>query len=710
MSTITQSMPLEIAKARAPYATEPGRHFPLGVTTDATGVNFALFSEHATAVALLLFDRHDSVEPVQVIPLNPEFHKTFIIWHVYVRGLRPGRFYAYRVDGPSDPGARREGHRFDPQKVLIDPYANGIAKDLWRRGEACVPGDNLASSLRSAIIDLKDYDWEGDQPLRRPMSETIIYEMHVRGLTRSPSSGVDHPGTFAGIIQKIPYLKSLGITAVELLPVFDFEDGKGQSGQDPALGNYWGYSTMGYFAPHEGFCVAPGHCQHVREFRDMVKALHRAGIEVILDVVFNHTDEGNQLGPNYAMKGFDNNNYYYVAKPDGSYYNDFSGCGNSLRCNHPIVTKLIVDALEFWVREMHVDGFRFDEAAVLTRGDDGSPMADPPLVWQIELSDVLAETKVIAEAWDAAGAYEIGHYPGYRWAEWNGPYRDTIRRFVKGDPGLVSAVASRVAGSADLYQWRGHLPVNSINFITCHDGFTLNDLVSYDAKHNEANGEGNRDGNNDNWSWNGGVEGPSDAPEIETLRNRQVKNFATILMLSRGVPMILAGDEARRTQQGNNNAYCQDNPISWFDWAAAESRPDLLRFWQRLIAFRKANPTLSHPEFFTGAADDRGVADVSWHGTQLSAPGWNDEEARALAFTLSGLGLGPDMHVMMNMFWEPLDFQVPTIAGWTWHRAIDTAADSPADIVDPGRELPAPGVTFTVAGRSIIVLVSKPVA
>jgi glycogen operon protein len=694
-------------RQRLPFPTEQGRHYPLGAVPDAAGVNFALFSEHATSVELLLFDRHDAEAPFQVIGLDPETNRTFVVWHVYVRGLGPGAVYAYRVDGPRGPDDQRAGHRFDPQKVLIDPYARGLVKDLWQRGDACVAGDNLATSLRSVVI--AEEDWEDDRP-RRPMSETIIYEMHVGGFTRSPTAGVAHPGTFAGVIEKIPFLKALGVTAVELLPILDFEDSDVRVVDGVPLTNFWGYSTMGCFATHEGYCVNPEQGRHAREFRDLVQALHREGIEVILDVVFNHTDEGNDRGPVYSFKGIDNGNYYYLVPDDGRYYVDDSGCGNTLKCNHPIVTKYLVEVLEYWVRAMHVDGFRFDEAAVLTRGEQGATMDDPPVVWQIELSDVLAETKVIAEAWDAAGAYEIGHYPGYRWAEWNGPYRDTIRRFVKGDPGLVGAVAARIAGSADLYQARGHLPINSINFVTCHDGFTLNDLVSYDAKHNEGNGEDNRDGVDDNLSWNCGTEGPTDDPAIEALRRRQIKNFATILMVSRGVPMILAGDEVRRTQRGNNNAYCQDNEVGWFDWLLAERNQDLLRFWSLLIGFRKANSTLHRPDFFTGRPDARGVPDVSWHGTRLDQPGWDDPDARALALTLGGLDGGPDLHVMLNMYWEPLDFEIPPIAGSRWRRALDTSLESPADFAEPGEEPLHDGDTYSVAGRSAAVLIATPLA
>jgi isoamylase len=691
------------------YAVDRGRCHPLGAHPDPGGISFAFFSEHATGMELLLFDTHDAPQPFQRITLDPEDNRSFAIWHVYVRGLRAPAFYAVRVFGPVGDDARAQGHRFDPDKVLIDPYARGLDRTLWDRGSACVPGDNVATAPRSAVIDLSGYDWEGDLPLNRPMEDLVIYEAHVGGFTRSPSADVKRPGTFAGLVEKIPYLKSLGVTAVELLPVFDFDDTEVRYVDDRKLTNYWGYSTAAFFAPHAGFCAKPGQGRHVREFRDMVKALHKAGIEVILDVVFNHTDEGNHLGPLYSFAGLDNRNYYYLDPADPRYYYDYSGCGNTLMGNHPIVTKLIVDCLEYWVREMHVDGFRFDEAAVLTRGAGGAVLEEPPVVWQIELSDALADTKIIAEAWDAAGAYEVGRYPGFRWAEWNGMYRDTMRRFVKGEPGVVGAVAARFAGSADMYQERGHRPTNSINFVTCHDGFTLADLVSYDTKHNEANGEGNRDGNDDNMSWNCGAEGPTDDPAVQALRSRQIRNFATLLMLSRGVPMLVAGDEVGRTQRGNNNAYCQDNEISWFDWDLVRDNGGLFRFWQKLLAFRRHNGVLRRREFYSGLSNGRGVPDITWHGTRLDAPGWDDPRARALACALGGIDGDPDLHVMMNMYWEPLEFQLPPITGRGWARAIDTALPSPGDIVEAGNEPAVDASTCLVSERSVVVLVSRPV-
>jgi glycogen operon protein len=698
-----------VASADSPCLVEAGEPHPLGATVDATGVNFSVFSEHADSIELLLFDEHDSVEPFQTISLGPPLHRTFHFWHCYVRGLKPGVHYAYRVGGPWDPHGR--GYRFNPNKVLVDPYAKGITTTLWDRGAACTPDDNLATSMRGVVIDLHDYDWEGDQPLNRPMSETIVYEMHVAGFTKSPTSGTENPGTFAGIVEKIPYLTSLGVTAVELLPVhqFDPKEIEKPSPADPnvMLTNYWGYSTVGFFAPHSAYCVSPEMAEHIREFRDMVKALHRAGIEVILDVVFNHTSEGNHQGPVISFKGFENDVYYHLVQQDRQYYMDYTGCGNTVNCNHPLVDKLIVECLEFWVREMHVDGFRFDEGSILSRGEDGAPMVHPPAIWHIELSEDLADTKVFAEAWDAAGLYQIGYFPGYRWAEWNGRYRDDIRRFVKGDAGLVGAVASRIAGSSDIYQSSGHLPINSVNFINCHDGFTLNDLVSYNEKHNEANGEGNRDGNDDNLSWNCGIEGASDDPAVEAFRERQIRSFATVLMLSQGVPMFVAGDELRRTQHGNNNAYCQDTPLSWIDWTLAEKHAPLLRYFQQMIAFRKRHPIVHRARFFTGETNERGLADVTWHGCQLDAPGWNDPSSRILAYTMGGFGADPDMHVMLNMDGSPLPFELPVVPGRKWYRALDTSLASPDDIAEEGREVAVDGSTYIVNDHSVVVLISK---
>jgi isoamylase len=689
------------------YETTAGRAQPIGATPDLNGVNFSLYSEYATGVELLFFSSDTATEPDHVVHLDPEINHSFHFWHCHVAGVRAGQLYAYRVDGPFDPSGR--GLRFNRNKVLIDPYSLGNVNTLWQRGNAVGPDDNVATSMRSVVIDTEQYDWQGDEPLNIPLADTIIYETHVRGFSISPTSGVKHPGTFAGLVEKIPYLKSLGVTAVELLPIFDFDETDilrpGPTGTP--LRNYWGYDPYAHWAPQSQYCVSPEQGNHLDEFRDMVKAMHRAGIEVILDVVFNHTSEGNQLGPVISFRGQANEAYYHLSPQDRQYYMDYSGCGNTFNANHPIVTKYIVECLEYWVTEHHVDGFRFDLGSVLARGQTGEELPAPPSLWNIELSRTLQDTKLIAEAWDAGGLYEVGHFPGERWCEWNGPYRDDIRRFVKGDPGLLSTVATRIGGSQDLYGPEDEFPTNSINFITCHDGFTLNDLVSFNGKHNEANGEGNRDGSDSNNSWNCGVEGPSDDPEIERLRERQIKNFAAILMLCRGVPMMLGGDEFRRTQQGNNNAYCQDSEISWYDWTLVDKNADMVRFWSKMIAFRKRFGALTSPHFYTGEMTDRAIPEISWHGTQMGHPGWDDPAAGALAFTIAGRGEEHDLHVILNASYLPLDFELPELGGKGWFRAVDTEQPPPDDIVDPGGEVPVSSTTYHAGPRSVVVLISK---
>ena len=692
------------AKTTLLYKTTKGDPHPLGSTVYPDGVNFSVFSQNAASMELLLFAEGNSTEPFQIIKMTDEGNKSFHFWHIFLVDAKPGLHYAYRVHGPEE---KKPGHRFTPEKVLIDPYAYGNSMDLWNRGAACLPGDNLTQSMRSVVIDPLDYDWEGDRPLNRPMQDSVIYEMHVGGFTRAGNSHVTSPGTFRAVIEKIPYLQSLGVTAVELLPVFQFDDTEAHEFEGNKLNNFWGYSTMAYFAPHPGYCESAGEAQHMTEFRDMVKALHKAGIEVILDVVFNHTDEGNHQGPTFSFRGFDNLNYYYLVDGNQDYYYDYTGCGNTFNCNHPVGSKMIVECLRFWVEYMHVDGFRFDEGSVLSRGPGGAPMEFPPVLWQIELDDVLAETKVIAEAWDAAGLYQVGHFPGFRWAEWNGVYRDTLRKFVAGEAGIVGDLADRITGSPSLYQSNGHLPINSVNFITAHDGFTLNDLVSYNNKHNEANGEGNRDGVDDNMSWNCGAEGPTDDPAINALREQQIRNFATLLMLSQGVPMFVMGDEVRRTQGGNNNAWCQDNPIGWFDWTQTQTEAGMLRFWSELIAFRKTHPAVHRARFFSGAINERGMPDISWHGTKLNEPGWNDPHARALAWTVAGSLAHSDIHVMVNMYWEPLTFEIPQIYERAWYTAVNTALPSPQDINAPGNEVLVNSHHVEVSGRSIVVLISR---
>ncbi len=699
------------------YQVGVGSSHPLGAIPDEHGVNFSVFADRATAVELLLFNEHDDANPMQIIRFKPEENKTFSFWHVYVYSLRAGAHYAYRIAGPND--LHQMGDRYNHNKVLIDPYARGNTDKFWDRAAACTPDDNVASAMHSVVIDTNGYDWEGDKPINRRMNETIIYEMHVRGFTLSPSSHCQHAGTFSAIIEKISYLKELGITAVELMPIFDFDEKeiKQHSPEGAPLPNYWGYDPVGFFAPQTSYCVSPQIGSHLNEFRDLVKMLHKADIEVILDVVFNHTSEGNEEGPTINFRGLANNVYYILSAQDRAQYMDYTGCGNTFNANHPITQKMIIDALEYWVTETHVDGFRFDEATILCRDEQGNPMTYPPVIWQIELSDVLADTKVIAEAWDAAGMYKVGYFPGYRWGEWNGRYRDAIRHFVKGDQGyiegktIVGRVADVISGSADIFQANGELPINSVNFITAHDGFTLNDLVSYNEKHNIENGENNRDGVDDNLSWNCGVEGASDDARTEELRRRQIKNFAAILMLSQGVPMFVAGDEVRRTQQGNNNAYCQDNEVSWFDWSLTQKNQDMLRFFKHMIAFRKSHVSLQRKSFFTGAADAQGLEDISWHGCRLYQPGWNNPNSRVLAFTLGAIEDANDIHVICNMDEQDLDFDMPPLRSKKWYCVVDTGQAAPHDIAedmaDPGESALVQNAAYHALSHSVVVCISR---
>ena len=594
-----------------------GSSSPLGATPSAEGVNFSIFSRNATGVELLLFDCADDARPSNVIRIDPSSNRTYHYWHVFVPGLQAGQIYGYRVEGPSDPA---KGMRFDSGKVLLDPYGRGVVVPKnYSREAAHEQGDNAGSAMKSVVVDSSTYDWEGDAPLRRPSSQTIVYEMHVAGFTRHPSSRVAKKvrGTFAGLIKKIPYLQQLGITAVELLPVFQFD------AQDcpPGRLNYWGYAPVSFFAPHQAYSSRQDPLGPVDEFRDMVKALHRAGIEVILDVVFNHTAEGDHRGPTLSFRGLDNG-IYYILEQDQSYYSNYTGCGNTLNANNPIVRRMIVDSLRYWVEEMHVDGFRFDLASILTRDASGHVLSNPPVLWDIESEPSLAGTKMIAEAWDAAGLYQVGGFVGDSWKEWNGRFRDDARSFFRGEEGSVARFADRLIGSPEIYGHEEREPEQSVNFVTCHDGFTLNDLVSYDRKHNEANGEDNRDGADDNRSWNCGAEGPTDDPEVEKLRNRQVKNLLTVTMLSLGMPMILMGDEVRRTQRGNNNAYCQDNEISWFDWTLVAKHADVHRFVTLLTA-RRLLRDIEHERQRMSLNQMVRQAKSTWHGVKLHQPDWS---------------------------------------------------------------------------------------
>jgi len=688
---------------RKEYQAKPGSPYPSGSRAKTKGVNFSIFSRYATHVELLLFHTSDCVEPFQTIVLQEEINRTFFSWHVYVAGLPVGKWYAWRMDGPTQ--VREAGLHFDKDKQLIDPWVRAVSHKRWSRKAACKPGDNSLTAMRCVVVDDR-YDWEGDVPLRIRSEKAIVYELHVGGFTRHPSSNVANPGTFSGLIEKIPYLQKLGITHVELLPVMAFdEQDVPKYTADMGLKNYWGYSTHSFFSPHPGYCVTPEQGTHVQEFRDLVKALHRAGMGVIMDVVFNHTAEAGADGPIINFRGIGDDIFYHHDKLDKSILHDYTGCGNTVNANHPLVANFIISCLEYWVREMHVDGFRFDLASALARGEGGEVLQDPPLLWGIELSEQLAKTKLIAEAWDAAGLYQVGSFPGYRWAEWNGRYRDVIRRFVRGDKGLVNELATRICGSNDLYEHKGRLPINSINFVTCHDGFTLYDLFSYNEKHNYANGEHNQDGCNNNLSFNSGIEGETQDPGILALRRKQVKNVFAMLLLSQGVPMLLAGDELLNSQHGNNNCYCQDNELSWIDWNMTQQNADMLRFVQLMIALRKRHPAIMRRRFLTGkTVNGRGIAEIQWHGTEINKPLWDNPEAKILAFTLAGIDSDePDLHVAMNMSDQQVSIELPVIAGCVWCLALDTSLKSPQDIMSPQDQKPVRGAPYSVNARTVVV-------
>jgi isoamylase len=677
-----------------------GHVLPFGATVVANGVNFSIYSSAAESCTLVLFRKHETQPLVEL-----EYPHAFRIGGVYSMIVFDLDYedleYGFRFSGPWDP---KRGLRFDSTKIVSDPYARAVGgRDAWRDE----PDWNDLYQHRARLA-FDDFDWEDDHPLETPIHDLVVYEMHVRGFTADPSSGISAPGTFAGIREKIPYLKQLGINCLELLPVYEFDEWE-NSRRHPQTGelllNYWGYSTVAFFSPKAGYAATGKLGMQVDELKTTIKELHRNGIEVILDVVFNHTAEGDHRGPVISFRGIDNAAYYMLT-PDGYYYN-FSGCGNTLNCNHPVVRGMVLDCLRYWAAEYHIDGFRFDLASILGRDQNGAPLANPPLLESLAYDPVLSKCKLIAEAWDAGGLYQVGSFPAYgRWAEWNGKYRDAIRRFIKGDEGIVGEVATRLLGSPDLYWYRG--PSASINFLTCHDGFTLRDLVSYNWKHNEANGENNNDGGNDNHSWNCGWEGESTDPAVNALRIQQMKNALTILMVSRGVPMILMGDEVGRTQQGNNNAYCQDNQLAWVDWHLVKTNAGLLRFFQKAIAFRHTHPVLRSSRFFeyrdsVGA----GIPDVSFHGLEPFAPDFSPW-SRCLGLLLSGLHApqgDDDIYVAMNMYWDALPFHLPAPhSGTHWRVAMNTSVPCPNDIFDHKEGPILESNTIIVGARSIMVL------
>jgi glycogen operon protein len=701
MSVILEQDVVGKMRAAATHAERPGRASPLGATVVPGGVNFSVFSRNACRVELVLFERADDSRPARVIPIDPATNRSYHYWHVFVPGVQAGQIYGFHAYGPFEP---TRGLRFDPSKLLLDPYGRAIiVPKSYSREAARLEGDNTATAMKSVVTDPQRYDWEGDLPLKRPWSRTIIYEMHVRGFTAHPSSGLaaSKRGTYAGLVEKIPYLQQLGITAVELLPVFQFDP------QDapPGRTNCWGYAPVSFFAPHQAYSSRQEPLGALDEFRDMVKVLHRAGIEVILDVVFNHTAEGGHDGPTQCFRGLDNPTYYLLEE-DRSRYTNFTGTGNTLNANHPVIRRMIVDSLRYWVSEMHVDGFRFDLASILARDSSGAVMSNPPVLWDIESDPPLAGTKMIAEAWDAAGLYQVGNFPGDAWKEWNDRFRDNIRDFFRGADDSVGRMADRLLGSPSMYGQREREAEEGVNFVACHDGFTLNDVVSYDHKHNEENGEDNRDGRDDNRSWNCGVEGPTDDPVIERLRNRQVKNFFTATMLSVGVPMFVMGDEVRRSQRGNNNAYCQDNDTSWFDWKLLSKHADVLRFVKLLIE-RRMLRDVDHERRRVSLRQVLREQKHAWHGVKLNQPDWSPfSHSLAIGGELKSEGVMVD--IIFNAYWEALDFELPILRDGTqsWRRWIDTALDPPNEICEWGAEKPVLGTTYRAGARSVVVLIA----
>ena len=702
----------------------PGKPYPLGATWDGKGVNFALFSENAEKVELCFFSSTDDrQEYVQVLLSEQTNH----VWHIYLPEARPGWLYGYRVYGPYDPG---RGLRFNPYKLLIDPYARGVARRVqWDDAIFAYSLGNPQEDFRMDKVDNApyaplgvvvdpSYQWGDDRPPRVPWEETIIYEVHVKGFTAShPDVPENQRGTYAGLASEpvVDYLLSLGVTAVELLPVHQFASEYGLVKK--GLTNYWGYNTLSYFAPDNRY--GSGEMSDVDEFKMMVRTLHDAGIEVILDVVYNHTAEGNHLGPTLSLRGIDNPTYYRLVGDNPRFYMDYTGCGNTLNMRHPQVLQLIMDSLRYWVTHMHVDGFRFDLASALARElhevDRLSAFFDV-----IQQDPVVSQVKLIAEPWDIGeGGYQVGNFPPL-WTEWNGRYRDCIRRFWKGEGRQVAELATRLSGSSDLYEEGGRRPHASINFITAHDGFTLNDLVSYNHKHNEANGEDGRDGTDDNISWNCGEEGPTDRVEVRELRARQMRNFLATLLISQGVPMILGGDEFGRMQQGNNNAYCQDNPITWFDWNLSSEQKDLLEFTRYLIHFRRNSPVLKRRKFFQGR-HIRGseIKDISWFspvGREMTDDEWNFDFVRCLGVRLSGdaiterdqrgyLVAGETLLILFNADHQSLEFILPAHRkGAHWSMVVDTAT-SFRNHHGNRKKFYRGGRPFTLEGRSMAAFV-----
>ena len=693
---------------------QTGSPLPIGgAQLQGDGVNFVLFSRNATSVRLELYDEPDDSSPSRIIDLDPVSHRTGDIWHIWVRGITAGQLYGYRIDGPYQP---ERGHRFNPHKLLLDPYARAIAGvKEWdfaaARGydsssrliDLSISTVDDAGTTPKCIITGNDFDWEMDSPPKHSASDTVIYETHVRGFTIHSTSGVARPGTFAGLTEKIPYLKDLGVTAIELMPVLEFNENEIDR-LNPTTGeklkNYWGYNPVAYFAPKQSYSFEGTRWRQIEEFREMVKAFHRADIEVILDVVLNHTAETNELGATICLRGIENSIFYTLLENQCRYYKDFTGVGNTLNANHPVVREFVTNVLRYWVMNMHVDGFRFDLASVLGRDQHGNILHNAPLLEDIAEDPILRDVKIIAEAWDAGGAYQVGDFSTKRWTEWNGRFRDDVRRFWAGDEGMMGSFAERICGSSDLYQSSGKGPARSLNFVTCHDGFTLNDLVSYKQKHNDENGESGRDGADANFSNNCGVEGPSQDPAIEGMRVRMIKNFLLTLFISRGVPMLLGGDEFRRTQRGNNNAYCQDNEVSWFDWSMLEKHKEIHRFAQGMIAFRRAHPALRRETFYTDE-------EIRWFGADGATPHWADPWQKSFACLILGQA-EHDLFLLFNADTRPVDFYLPALPiGRVWRLAVDTSRTAPDDLFEHGSESPIQGQSgFRLEPRSSAILLT----
>lgn len=673
-------------KSKTTLKTSPGSPFPLGATLTPQGVQFVLFSQHATSVTLCLFspDR----KPICEIDLESKTYKTGFIWHIHVEGIHPPLYYAYKIDGP------KEGDLFfayQPEIFLLDPYAKEVASThRWSARTSYHP--------LGAVLPPQTFDWQNVAAPNHSIEDLVVYEMHVRGFTEHPSSGVAHPGTFIGLIEKIPHLKEIGITAVELLPIYEFNEGEVSTVNPKTkkkLCQYWGYSTVNFFAPMNRYATKDEIGAVTSEFKTLVRELHRNGIEVILDVVYNHTAEGNETGPTYSFKGIDNP-VYYICEPNKKYAN-YSGCGNTFNCNHPIVIDLILDSLRYWVLEMHVDGFRFDLASILQRGRQGQPLDPSPLIEAISVDPLLANIKLIAEPWDAAGLYHVGYFYSQetRWAEWNGKYRDAVRKYIKGTPGTKGEFSTRLCGSQDLYHNR--TPTTSLNFVIAHDGFTLYDLVSYNEKHNEQNGEENRDGTNDNESWNCGEEGETQNKQVNDLRQKQLRNFHLALMVSLGVPMVLMGDEYARTQKGNNNTWCQDNDLNWFNWDQLQTQGNFKRFYSLINQLRKSTPLLKKGTFL-------GEADVVFHGAEPLKPDWSAENM-FLAYTLVDSSEGKDVYLAFNAKAAPQIVEFPDPPeGKAWHMLVYTAAPSPNDIIEEQKAPPLASSLFKMAGYSSLLL------